>query len=145
MTRLFGAFLSVIAATVAAFRYFQVFADEFDPRDPANRGAGVLAPMYRHWIEYVVICWTTMLSTAIGYYLTLGSGAGIKVNWAATRSFFFRLHAISGAVILFGLLVAVITGRPIQTRDAVTAGIGIRLLILSAAEGGIWANAPKSG
>jgi hypothetical protein len=134
MIRFFVAFTTVVASSAAAIGYLALFSDEFDPRGPANLGAGWVAPMYRHWIEFVIIVWTTMATVGIGLYLALGARSGVQIHWPVVRRHLFRLHVISGAIILIGLFLAIVNGQPFQTRDAITALVGLSILAISALE-----------
>lgn len=129
-----GAFLTVILASAAGFGYVVLFIDEMDPSAPVNVAAGALAPMYRHWVEFVLIEWTTFVTVVAGYYWVFGFRAGIHVNWPQVRRWLFWLHLLSGAVLTSGLLIAVVIGQPLQFRDLATASIGIGLLGMSVYE-----------
>lgn len=96
-----------------------LFADEIEPTHPANVGAGLLAPMYRHWLEFVVAIWTTMLTVIPGYYVLFGAQTGVAVNWEVVRLFLLRLHMASGLIFLANLLIPILGGQILQTRDLV--------------------------
>jgi hypothetical protein len=112
-----------------------VFNDEINPADVANRGAGLLAPMYRHWLEFVIVIWIAMLETIVGPYYYFGrERARVIANWHVVRCLRFRLHAASGTIIAIGLLIATVFGKPIELRDAITAGMSVCFLSVAAWE-----------
>ena len=114
--------------------YLALFSDEFDPQAPANWNAGVLAPMYRHWIEFVIVVWTTLPTVGVALYLAFGARSGVQIHWRIFRRHLFRLHFVSGAIILTGLFLAIAFGQPFQVRDAITAIFGLSILGISALE-----------
>ena len=136
MIRIIGAFITVISCMVAGFGYLMLFADEIDPRNPVNKGVGILAPMYRHWVEYPLVIWMAFLIVLVGYYSLMGTKGGIVVNWSVADYWWFRLHIASAIVILFGLFAAFAIGQPLHARDAVTTAIGLGFLAI-----GVWQRA----
>ena len=133
MLRAACALVAVIATTASMIAYFALFHDEMDPRHPANLRAGLLAPMFRHWMEFAIIGWTTLPAAAIGFYLLVGT-KDITINWPVVRRHFFRLHIASGGIILAGLSISLVNGQPIQLRDSITALVGIGILALGICE-----------
>ena len=130
LIRFGGAFLVVVLSSAAGAAYMAIYSDEIAPGDPANLGKGLLAPMYRHWIEFVVVIWTAFLTVAVGYYLVFGSKMGIVINWPVVRPFMSRLHFVSGSLIMASLLIALITGQPMHLRDMILAFVGLGLLAI---------------
>lgn len=128
-----GAVFCYAFGLAAGFVYVQLFYDEFDRFHPANAGGGFLPPMYRHWIELIIIVWSTFFALVVGYYSLVGAKLGLIVKWPTVRRYLFRLHVISGTVILLGLLNAVIIGQPMSLRDTVTMGLGLSLFAV-----GVW-------
>jgi hypothetical protein len=70
-----------------------VFHDEMGPADAANRGAGLLAPMYRHWIEFAIVIWIAFIETTVGPYYFFGRATGVHINWHADSAFAFMRRA----------------------------------------------------
>ena len=132
MIRFAGAFITVVTCTVFGSAYALLFIDEMDPKNPANIGAGIFAPMYRHWVEYPLVIWMTFLIVVVAYYWLLGDKR-IVVNWSVASQWWFRLHVASAAVILFGLVAALAVGQRLHVRDAVTALVGLAFLAI-----GVW-------
>jgi hypothetical protein len=134
LTRLAFAFIAVLITLAAGFGYKAIFEDEMDVRNPANIPPGILAPMYRHRIEWALIQWAVFASVIVVLYRFFGKPIGVQVNWTAVGLFLFRIHLASGILIVLGPLGAVVCGRAVQFRDATTAIVGFALLLFAAME-----------
>jgi hypothetical protein len=69
------------------------------------------------------------MAVATGYYAVFGSMIGISINWNAVRIHISRLHFVGGALLVVGMLIALITRQPLQIRDAVVTTIGFVMLM----------------
>ena len=129
LIRYAGAFLAVICVMFAAISMGLLYGDELGSAHPVNAGKGIFAPMYRYWIELVILEWSTFMAVATGYYAVFGSMIGISINWNAVPIHISRLHFVGGALLVVGMLIALITRQPLQIRDAVVTTIGFVMLM----------------
>lgn len=129
LIRYVGAFLAVICVMVAAISMCLLYGDELGSAHPVNAGKGIFAPMYRYWIELVILEWSVFLATVTGYYAFFGPMIGVVLNGERSRIFMIRLHFVGGTLLIAGMLIAVIMRQPMQIRDAVITTIGFVLLM----------------
>ena len=134
LIRYLGAFLAVVCVMIAAISMGLLYGDELGSAHPVNAGKGIFAPMYRYWIELVILEWSTFLAAVTGYYAVFGPMIGVVLNRDRSRIFTFRLHFASGVLLIVGMLIAVIMRQPMHIRDAVVTTIGFVLLISAICE-----------
>src|SRR5258706_11834629 len=127
--RFLGAIFAVMSTSAVSFGYAVLYGDELDPGHPANIGAGIAAPMYRHWIEGCVMMWTTLISATIGFYVVFGKRAGVVIVWPLVRWFVVRLHFASGVLLLTSLLIDLMMRGHVHLRDVVLARLVIGCLV----------------
>ena len=137
MVRAACIFFAVIAACCTGFGYFLLFVDEFSPSDVANVGMGLIAPMWRHYVQYFIIITITWPTVAFAFYLLFGTPYEVAV----LRSAWFKLiplHFISVIIILIGLLHRVASAQPMGARDYAMGGVGVALFIIAVIANTFW-------
>jgi hypothetical protein len=123
-----GAFLVVVTVLAAGLLTIVVYGEEIGPAHPVNAGQGIFAPMYRHWIEFLVLEWSIFIAMLTAYYVILGPSIGIHINWDVARMWVNRLNFLGSTLLIAGIVIAVIARQPLQIRDAIIPTICCFLL-----------------
>jgi hypothetical protein len=123
-----GLLLTSSSGIVAALSFLAFFGEEMSERHPVNAGKGILAPMCRHWIEMIIVDFSTMSAVATAYYCLFGPMIGAAVNWTGARRYMFPFHFVGGCLLIASILIAIITQESMHFREATLTAIGFVML-----------------
>lgn len=128
------AILTLSVNGLAAGLFFALYGEEMNENLPPNVGKGILAPIYRHYVELIVLEWSTTSAVASGYYGLVSMLLGYKFNWSVVRRIAYRLHFIGGCLAVASVLIAIVTREPIHFREASLTCIGLVLFVAAIRE-----------
>ena len=129
-----GAIFTASAGGLAAIVFFALFGDEMNENLPPNVGKGILAPVYRHYVDLLVFEWSAVVAVGSGYYALVARMMGREFNWSTFRRIAYRLHFIGGGVAIASVIAAIVTREPMHFREAILTGIGLVLFVAATRE-----------